>query len=440
MLPLAVRKIFCWHLLTGILALIIHGGWMANTISGCITRNVLMRLVREKYTLFLTRAFIVTVSVFLAVSLSCVDDGGIQSFEVYHSYDMAENLLFEVSKKYPDITSLQPIGPSVEGRTIWALVISDKPDENEQEPRVRLVGSIHGDENITTEILLKFIEYVTANYYSNQYIKGMIDSRYIVVIPMLNPDGLEQGTRYNANDVDLNRNFDVAWTHGENHGSSPFSEIETSSFGDYSSATIFHLSATFHAGAVLVNMPFDYERESAGIVPGEYSLVKYMAKRYSTSGAFLETEGLLDTRYVDEGTINGGDWYIIYGSLQDWSYVKTGCVDLTIEIYRYNPITSDEILDVFLLNRDSILSYIEAAGIGVYGRVTDGNGNPIPDVRVSIEEGDMVTITDRDGNYHRMLLPGNYVLTFSADGYQDYYEEIEIGDYNSMVLDVSLQE
>ena len=376
----------------------------------------------------------------LAVSLSCVDDRVIQSFEVYHSYEMVENLLFETSKRYPDITSLQPVGPSVEGRTIWALIISDKPNENEQEPRVRLVGSIHGDENITTEILLKFIAYITADYNSNQYIRRLVDSRYIVVIPMLNPDGVEQGSRCNANGVDLNRNFDVAWTHGEDHGSSPFSEIETSSLRDYSNATIFHLSATFHAGAVLVNMPFDYERESAGIVPGEYSLVKYMAKRYSTSGAFLETEGLLDTRYVDEGTINGGDWYIIYGSLQDWSYVKTGCVDLTIEMYRYNPITRDEILDVFLLNRESILSYIDAAGIGVYGRVTDENGNPIPDARVTIEEGDMVTITDRDGNYHRVLLPGNYVLTFSADGFQDYYEEIEILDYNPRILDVLLQE
>ena len=382
----------------------------------------------------------VAVSALLAVSLSCVDDGVIQSFEVYHSYEMVEDLLFETSKKYPDITSLQPIGPSVEGRTIWALIISDKPNENEQEPRVRLVGSIHGDENITTEILLKFIAYITADYNSNQYIRRLVDSRYIVVIPMLNPDGVEQGSRCNANGVDLNRNFDVAWTHGEDHGSSPFSEIETSSLRDYSNATIFHLSATFHAGAVLVNMPFDYERESAGIVPGEYSLVKYMAKRYSTSGAFLETEGLLDTRYVDEGTINGGDWYIIYGSLQDWSYVKTGCVDLTIEMYRYNPITRDEILDVFLLNRESILSYIDAAGIGVYGRVTDENGNPIPDARVTIEEGDMVTVTDRDGNYHRVLLPGNYVLTFSADGFQDYYEEIEILDYNPRILDVLLQE
>ena len=109
-------------------------------------------------------------------------------------------------------------------------------------------------------------------------------------------------------------------------------------------------------------------------------------------------------------------------------------------MYRYNPITRDEILDVFLLNRESILSYIDAAGIGVYGRVTDQNGNPIPDARVTIEEGDMVTVTDRDGNYHRVLLPGNYVLTFSADGFQDYYEEIEILDYNPRILDVLLQE
>ncbi len=397
-----------------------------------------MRFVGEIYRLFFRRALIVAAS-FFAVALSCVDDGVIQSFDAYHSYDMVENFLFDINKRHPEITFLEPIGPSAEGRIIWALNISDRPDENEQEPRVRLAGSIHGDENITTEVLLEFIEYATEGYYSNDYIKSIIDNRYIVIIPIVNPDGFEQGLRCNANGVDLNRNFDVAWIPGEKHGTSPFSEIETSSFRDYSNETVFHLSATFHAGAVLVNMPFDYGRESEGVVPNEYSLVKYLAKEYSTTGGFLEIEGLLDTKYVDEGTINGGDWYIIHGSLQDWSYVKTGCIDLTIEIYKYNPTTSDEILDVFLYNRDSILSYIDAAGIGVYGCVRDGNGDPISGARVSIEDGDIVTFTDKDGYYHRMLLPGSYVIAFSAYGFQEHYEEIEIDDYEPIVLDVLLQ-
>lgn len=372
--------------------------------------------------------------------LSCVDEGGIYTSNAYHTYESTEDLLFEVSTEHRDITELEPVGPTVEGRTIWAITISDNPRVNEMEPRVRLVAAMHGDENITTEILLRLIQYITDNYAHDPAVEYIVDHTSMVIIPMLNPDGVAHNTRYNASGVDLNRNFDVAWVPAEKHGTTPFSEPETISLKEYSEDIVFHCSASFHSGAVVVNMPFDYARESDGVIPGEYPLVEYLAKQYSTSGRFLETEGFVDSVYVDSGTINGGDWYIIYGSLQDWSYIRTGCIDLTIEISRYNPVTLQEIEEVFDLNRESLLAYIASARIGIYGSVVDGDGYPIPGVRVSIEDGDITTITDRDGYYWKLLLPGNYVVTFSAEGFSDFSEEVEITDAFPVQLSVMLVE
>ncbi len=363
----------------------------------------------------------------------------------YHSPEELNLSLNKTALQHPDITYLEPVGTSIENRTIWALVISDNPQELEQEPRIRITGSIHGDENVTTEVIIRFIDYLTDNYSTSQDIKSIIDNRYIVFIPMMNPDGVFYNTRYNANDVDLNRNFSAAWSSSSTaYGASPFSEPESSAFRDYSLFIGFHLSITYHTGAVIVNMPFDFgSAHYDDVKPVEYDLVTYFGETYATSGSFLETPGLLDGPYVNNGTVNGGDWYVVSGSLQDWSYVETGCIDYTIEISQQEKLsTSDEIDAVYDLNRDSIIAFLENAGIGVYGRATNSAQEGISaEIKIleGVTEGDIVTGSDESGYYHRVLLPGNYIITFSAQGYQDHTQEIAITDTTpSLQLDVTI--
>jgi carboxypeptidase D len=383
-------------------------------------------------------------TVLLLFSLSCgdTDKGSViegdefELPEIYHDPDEIEAFLQQTHSTYPAITELETVGTSASGRSIYSLIISDNPDTFEvDEPRVRLTGSIHGNEYISGEILIKYIEYLTENYSSST--ADLVNNRYIAIIPALNPDGLEASTRYNTNGVDLNRNFSREWTAGGNHGSAPFSEPETAAFRDYSLARVFHLSATFHSGEVVVNMPFDYVSESGdGIVPVEYDLVKYMAKDiYTQSGDFLDTPGLRTGTYVDAGTINGGDWYVITGSLQDWSYLETGCLDLTVEVADSSPLDSAGIEEYFLYNRDSITAYINAAGTGVYGVITDdSSSDPVAGASVLVNDGsgdgDLVTTSDSNGYYYKILKPGSYTLKVSADGYDQFSQVVTITDLN----------
>jgi hypothetical protein len=186
----------------------------------------------------------------------------------------------------------------------------------------------------------------------------------------------------------------------------------------------FHLSATFHAGTVIVNLPFDFIKGSSspGVPvpedrPAEDELVWALGKTYSLAGTFLTNPDMLTDLDVDEGVINGGDWYIAYGSLQDWSYVEKGCIDITIEIADYSPETEEGIDEVFAYNRESLLAYIDAAGMGVSGYVEDVGGNPLPGVAVKVADGDIITHTDENGWFHRILLDGEHTLEFSLDGY-----------------------
>lgn len=67
-------------------------------------------------------------------------------------------------------------------------------------PKTLIFAAIHGDEPNTAFVANQLVEHLTKNpeaYYA----------RRVVVVPVANPDGLARGTRKNAREIDLNRNF-----------------------------------------------------------------------------------------------------------------------------------------------------------------------------------------------------------------------------------------
>lgn len=107
---------------------------------------------------------------------------------------------------------LEIIGQTVKGRNIYMA----KYISNPQNPTILFLTQQHGNEQLTTEGTLEFIKHLGTNK-----TKGVLDHVNILVIPILNADGamgdvnfslddyLADGdrhlTRYNANNVDLNR-------------------------------------------------------------------------------------------------------------------------------------------------------------------------------------------------------------------------------------------
>lgn len=64
--------------------------------------------------------------------------------------------------------------------------------------RILVIGQIHGDEQQSGQLASLWLKRLTAI---------RTPSNHWRIIPVLNPDGTKNGTRYNANKVDLNRNF-----------------------------------------------------------------------------------------------------------------------------------------------------------------------------------------------------------------------------------------
>ena len=95
----------------------------------------------------------------------------------------------------PPVASVEMIvGRSVEERPIACRRIGDG------EYVVLMMASIHGNEAAGTPLLNHLAEDVIAN-------PELLNGVTLVLMPVVNPDGVESGKRYNARGVDLNRNF-----------------------------------------------------------------------------------------------------------------------------------------------------------------------------------------------------------------------------------------
>lgn len=142
------------------------------------------------------------------------------------------------------------IGKSVEGRDITAY------NYGEGDTQILFVGGIHGGYSWNTVLVAyELMDYLKAN-------PDIIPSKVkVTVVPVLNPDGLNKvvGTdgrfaktdvpssqavkisgRFNANNVDLSRNFDCGWqsvgmwqTTNVSGGSKAFSEPESLAIRNY---------------------------------------------------------------------------------------------------------------------------------------------------------------------------------------------------------------
>jgi serine/threonine protein kinase len=136
----------------------------------------------------------------------------------------------------PEITTnYGTLGKSIQNRDLSYTSIG----YNNANKAVIVVGSIQGDQPMTRDLVAGLI-----NHYTN-FPDSVPNNTQILLIPSINPDGIALGSRYNANSVDLNRNWDTSdwipnpavpgYSEGKAGagGSQPFSEPETKALRNY---------------------------------------------------------------------------------------------------------------------------------------------------------------------------------------------------------------
>jgi carboxypeptidase D len=303
----------------------------------------------------------------------------------YHNYDSMKQLLEAFQNSFPKISKLTSIGKTTKGRDLLVFQISDNVDHVEPgEPMLKYVGNMHGDEAVGREMLINLIYYLLSNYGKDEQLTRLVNTTNIFIMPSANPDGFEvvsEGTcdfsngRNNANNVDLNRNFPDQFEKNINR-QNMFNnrQLETISLMNWILENKFVLSANLHGGAVVASYPYDDSRLHQ--TQGYYSaspddaVFKHLALTYSKSHKTMHKGDLCDNKFPD-GITNGADWYDVPGGMQDFNYLYSNCLEITLELSCCKYPVASQLKTEWENNREALINYMSQVHMGIKGFVVD---------------------------------------------------------------------
>ena len=278
-----------------------------------------------------------------------IEGFGFGSMGGYYTFDEIVAGLDSMYAQFPDlITQKYPVGSSQQGRTIWAVKISDNPNINESEPAVGYDALIHAREPQSMASMMYFMWYMLENYGTDPEATYLVNNREMYFIPCVNPDGYEYNRQTNPSGggmwrknrringdgsygVDLNRNFGYMWGY-DNSGSSPTPSSETyrgpSAFSEPEAVAVRDLAIQKNYGTHF-NM---HSYQNAFLYPWGYinqqtvdsSIYKEFAQDMSSYNNYVY------------GTSNQILGYNSNGSVRDWMYgeqtTKAKAFGYTVEI------------------------------------------------------------------------------------------------------------
>lgn len=365
----------------------------------------------------------------------------------YTNYTDMSAQLQALAQDHPEICRVESIGQSVKGRDLWVVTVSDNPDSREAEPACMYVATMHGDEPIGTELCLRFLDLLIDNYGGadalGQRVTDLVDTTRLAILPCMNPDGLENCTRYNHNGADLNRDFpDGALSDIGTLGMTDSLDLagrqpETAAVMQWNAQSPSALSISLHSGSFLVCYPFgnNPQQQDINTPTPDDTLFRQLAGIYTTNHTTMATGSA-----YPGGIINAAQWYAVDGEMGDWNYRYLGMLETTGELSNVKTPNASLLPGLWDDNREAMLSYAEAGHAGVGGVVTDAaTASPLW-AQVTPLDIDIPTYSHAaGGDYHRVLLPGTYALEFASPGYWTHTEAaVSIAVDSAQRLDVEL--
>ncbi|KAH8261915.1 hypothetical protein KR026_001673, partial [Drosophila bipectinata] len=384
----------------------------------------------------------------------------------HHNFTAMESFLKDIAASYPTLTRLYSIGKSVQNRDLWVMEIFATPGSHVPGvPEFKYVANMHGNEVVGKEMLLLLTKYLVERYGNDDRVTRMVNNTRMHFLYSMNPDGYEiskEGDRTsgigraNANGVDLNRNFP------DQYGTDRFNKVtepEVAAVMNWTLSLPFVLSANLHGGSLVANYPYDdnendfndpFMRLRNSSINGrkanpteDNALFRHLATVYAKAHptmALGQPCELFKNEFFAEGITNGAQWYSVTGGMQDWNYVRAGCLELTIEMGCDKFPMASELPKYWSDNREPMLQFIEQVHHGIRGFVHSSIGTPIAGAVVRLDGGNHSTYSHTFGDYWKLALPGQHNITVLGDNYAPIRVEVEVPQEEpfEMRLDVTL--
>ncbi len=364
----------------------------------------------------------------------------------YPTYSTYTAMMDTFRTRYPNLCAIDTILSSTPGgHKILCAHISNNLNDNEGKPSLFYTSTIHGDEVVGYYMMLRLINLLLTNYNTDTYITELVNNVDIWICPLHNPDGTYYTSddqinsspisiRHNLHGEDLNRSFPLA---GQTIAK-PNYEPEVEAMMQFMEAHNFTLTANLHGGAEVFNYPWDswpsWQHSHADADWWEYVGHNFADTCHEYSTYYMWDE--------NNGVTEGGDWYVITGSMQDYHNWYLGTRHVTIEVSDYKVVSTSQVGSYWNAAYHSLLNFIAEAENGIHGTVTDSiTGEPLQAL-VYIANHDLdhsyVETTLPHGDYHRPIKAGQYSVTYSADGYLPKTIVTTIADGEKLVQNVQL--
>jgi hypothetical protein len=364
-------------------------------------------------------------------------------WDTYPTYTQYDSIMRKFTSLYPSLCKLDTIGFSVNNRLVLVLKISDNIAIKENKPKVFYTSSMHGDETGGFVLMLRLIDYLLKNYNTSTQIRELVDNLEIWVNPLANPDGtyrsgnvISNPVRNNATGYNLNRSFP------DPMDPSIVVPKENIDMIKFLREHRFVISANFHSGAEVVNYPWDFwgSKYHSNYHADESWFLSVSRAYADTVHKYSGTGYMTD---LSDGVTRGYDWYSINGGRQDFVTWELQGREVTIELDSNKITPAAQLGLLWSNNRSSLLGYLENALHGIHGIVRDSA--TLAPVRAKVfiaghdKDSSHVYSDSTYGAFVRMLYPGTYNLTFSAEGHKSKtVNNVDVSAFQRTDLQVDL--
>ncbi|MCX6118444.1 MAG: DUF2817 domain-containing protein [Proteobacteria bacterium] len=329
----------------------------------------------------------------------------------YTNYVALTDEMKRLANTFPDISRLESVGKSIQGRELWMMKVSTSFDQNIYKPKLIYIANMHGDEVIGRELSLNHLRRLLETFGSDQRITDLVNNSDLFIIPTMNPDGFELKQRYNAKNKDLNRSFpDFTSDPTDSTAGRP---IETAAIMDLHSKHHFTSAINFHGGEVCFNLPWDTkanQRQEERF--GDDQVLNKMGRGYSDSNPTM-----VANNSFDRGLTYGYEWYEVNGGMQDWSIYYRKSMHATVELSYTKWPTAAQIPVAWEENKESMLKFMEQSIQGIAVEAVSEDGSKIENFTFGIQSSSR-SLSFSGAFGFRPTLSGNHKITVSSPGFE----------------------
>ena len=332
----------------------------------------------------------------------------------YHTYDTLTSDLQALAAAHPDIVRLSSAGATTQGRRMWWVRIGLPADSRGDRPVVRYLSSIHGDELVGMEMLIRLAHWLAEGYAGDARARNIVENVETWIMPLVNPDGAALGQRWNAAGVDLNRTFPDQYDDPRDVATDR--PAETANLMNWQAGRAGTLSANLHGGSLVYNYPYDNNAAGASVYSAAPDDDTFITLAYDYA---VHNGPMFSSPEFHQGMTNGAAWYAVSGGMQDWLYHYRGEMAATIELSNTKMPAASTLDQYWSDNRESLLAHLERALTGVRGLATDAvTGAPVAATIRVRGRAEPFRSDAAVGDFHRPLVAGAaFTLDLSAPGY-----------------------